>query len=473
MTAPQNPHTPTPEFRESLKRELKRAYRAETQFGRERPARTGKIVALIGIAAGAVFALTTGLMLGMSTGPASAAVLAANQREVAATSVATSRQFASSRLAIARATYDSVRRDYEAGRATRAALENAKSEVDTMEANAAQIEVDARSAGAPKPRSCLSLLRAAPVKNALTALVCGAVASAQTGAAPRQQGVPVVSVTAPLARTTATFGAILGVRELSDGRVLVNDAGRHELELFDPSLAAPSVVLDSAPGSATSYGPQAGQIVAYLGDSTIVSRGFGESKLMIDGSGRVARAIALPEYNDGVTPFSVPFVSPQASDPKGRLYTRGGTMVRGENGVGVTADTVLILRADLETRKVDAVGALHIAVGKNRSDPPENGNRVVTTIIQPVPTEDSWAVLSDGTLAFIRGRDYHVDWVLSDGTTKSTDKLPFDWRRLTDEEKQKLADSAKVVWDSLMTIRNRRVNTPRVDAGGDGAGAGR
>jgi hypothetical protein len=473
MTQPQDPHTPTPEFRESLKRELKRAHRAERQFGAPRHAHTGKIVAVIGIAAGAVLTLTTGLVLGMNTGPAAAEVLAANQREVAATGLATSRQFASSRLEIARAIYDSVRRAYAAGQATKAALDHAKSEVDTMEANATQVEVDARSAPAPKPPSCLSVLRQAPVKNALAALVCSTIASAQQPG-PRQPGIPIVSVTAPVARTTATFGAILGVRELSDGRVLVNDAGRHQLEIFDPSLATPTVALDSTPGGSNSYGTRPGQIVHYVGDSTIMMRGFGEPVVLLDPAGRVSRAIALPEYEDGATPFPVPFVAPQAADPQGRLYTRGGTMVRGENGVGVSADSVLILRANLDTRKVDAVGTLHTAVLKNRSDPPENGNRVVTTIVQPVPTEDSWAVLSDGTLAFVRGRDYHVDWVLPDGATKSTDKLPFDWRRLTEDEKQKLADSAKVVWDSLMTIRNRRVNTPaRGEVGGDGATPGR
>lgn len=472
MNQPHDPHTPTPEFRESLKRELKRAYRAELQFGASRPARPGRIVAVIGIAAGGVFALTTGLMLGMSTGPAAADALAANQREVAATSLATTRQFASSRLALARAVYDSVRRAYAVGRATKADLDKAKSEADTMEANAAQVEVDARSAAAPKPRSCRSVLQEAPVKNALAALVCGAVASAQTPA-PREQGIPIVGVSAPVARTTSTFGAILGVRELSDGRVIVNDAGRHQLKIFDPSLATATIVFDSMPGASNSYGPRPGQIIRYLGDSTIVTRGFGEPKLILDPAGRVARAFALPEYNDGVVPFPMPFAGPEAADPTGRVYARGGTMVRGVNGVGVTADSVLILRADLETRKVDVAGVLHTAVGKNRSDPPEDGKRVVTTIIQPVPTEDSWAVLSDGTLAFVRGRDYHVDWVLPDGSTKSTDKLPFDWRRLTDEEKQKLADSARVVWDSLMAIRNRRVNTPaRSEGAGDAASPG-
>ncbi|HEV8446206.1 MAG TPA: hypothetical protein VGQ44_05280 [Gemmatimonadaceae bacterium] len=479
MNQPDDPHTPTPEFRESLKRELKRAYRAELQFG-VRPSRSapiGKVVAVIGIAAGAVFALTTGLVLGMNTGPAAAEALATNQREVAATSLATTRAFTSSRLALARVVYDSIRRAYAAGQATKADLDKAKSEVDTMEANAAQVEVDARSAPAPKPRTCRSILKEAPVKNALAALVCGAVASAQTPAS-RQQGIPVLSLTAPVARTTSTFGAILGVRELSDGRVLVNDAGRRQLKIFDASLANATIAFDSTPGASNSYGTRADQIVPYLGDSTIFNQGYGEPKLMLDGTGRAVHAIALPDYSDGATPFPVPFAAPQASDPKGRLYARGGTMVRGVNGVGVTADSVLILRADLEARTVDVAGALHIAVGKNRGDPPENGNRVVTTIIQPVPTEDSWAVLSDGTLAFVRGRDYHVDWVLPDGGMKSTDKLPFDWKRLTDDEKQKLADSAKVVWDSLMAIRNRRVNTPvnpgRPDGGGgDGANQGR
>jgi hypothetical protein len=391
----------------------------------------------------------------MNTGRASAEVLAANQREVAATGLATSRQFASSRLEIARAIYDSVRRAYAAGHATKAAVDHAKLEVDNMEANATQVEVDARTAPAPKPPSCLSVLREAPVKNALAALVCSTIASAQQPV-PKQPGIPIVSVTAPVARTTATFGAILGVRELSDGRVLVNDAGRRQLEIFDASLATPTVVFDSTAGASNSYGARPGQIVRYLADSTIISRGFGEPKLMLDPLGRVARAIALPDYNDGVTPFPTPFVAPQAADPQGRLYTRGATSVRGENGVGVSADSVLILRADLDTRRVDAVGTLHTSVLKNRSD------------------EDSWAVLSDGTLAFARGRDYHVDWVLPNGTTKSTDKLPFDWRRLTDDEKQKLADSAKVVWDSLMTIRNRRVNTPaRGEPGADGTTPGR
>src|SRR5581483_6363859 len=115
------------------------------------------------------------------------------------------------------------------------------------------------------------------------------------------------------------------------GRVLVNDAGRRQLRLFDASLAKSSVVLDSTDGASNSYGSRAGQIVPYLGDSTLVLRGFGEPILLLDGTGHIARALALPDEDDGVTPFPVPFPPPQAADGKGRVYARGSTRVHGEN----------------------------------------------------------------------------------------------------------------------------------------------
>jgi hypothetical protein len=189
---------------------------------------------------------------------------------------------------------------------------------------------------------------------------------------------------------------------------------------------------------------------------------------VIDRNGQVSRALALPTFDDGITPFARQFPGPRATDDKGRLLAEGGTAVRN----GMTADSTLVLRADLDTRQVEVVGARRAATSRNRSDPPENGNRVVTTIRQPVPTEDSWAVLSDGTVAFVRGQDYHVDWLLPDGSKSSTAKLPYDWKRLTDEDKQKLADSAKVVWDSMMVIRNRRANTPAPTRGDGSAGDG-
>jgi hypothetical protein len=470
-------HTPTPEFRASLKRELRRAYRAEQQFDvpRTRGKRLGMV---IGLAAGGVFTLTVGLVLGAATGYASAENLNARRREATVTAVTSRRQFATMRLDLARANYDAVRRDFEAGRATADAVRSAKAEVDTMEAKVSRVETDLEArveAGAPAspaPSSGLSLLKG-PMRNAITALTCGAAATAAQ-AAPAQQGVPIVTVTPAVARTTTTLGAVLGVRELPDGKLLVNDAGRRQIKVFDPTLANATVALDSAAGTSNSYGPRRAEIFPFHGDSTALAEIF-QDVLVLDRTGHVARVVASPQFGDGITPFPVGFPTPKAMDHRGRLLSQGGVSVRN----GAMADSSLIYRADLDTRQVDVVGAVHLGSRgeRNRNEPPEDGKRVVTTIRQPVPTEDAWAVLSDGTIAFVRGQDYHVDWINPDGTKSATTKLPFDWKRLSDEDKQKLADSAKVAWDSMMVIRNARNAGPaqpaRGEGGGDSPGRGR
>lgn len=63
------------------------------------------------------------------------------------------------------------------------------------------------------------------------------------------------------------------------------------------------------------------------------------------------------------------------------------------------------------------------------------------------------APLSDGTVAIVRGQDYHVDFIMPDGSRFSGPKLPFDWKRLSDADKQALIDSIRVE-------REKRENDP-------------
>jgi hypothetical protein len=298
-----------------------------------------------------------------------------------------------------------------------------------------------------------------------------------TRAAAAQQAIPIVGTTAPSAKSTSKLGGILGVRELSDGRVLVNDAGRRQIVIFDAALTSSTVAQDSTPGTSNSYGSRAAEIVRYLGDSTLFTENASREVAILDRNGRVVRALSLPPYQengfvaDGLAPFPMPFPSPRAMDDRGRLLGLSGTNVRR----GKLADSTIVVRADLASRQSDAVGAIYHAQGVyNRQDPPQDGKRVVTSVMQPVETTDAWAVLSDGTIAFVRGRDYHVDWILPDGTKGATAKLPFDWKRLSDAEKQHLVDSARVVADSLMRIRNARANTTVSDPSpNDPSGRGR
>jgi hypothetical protein len=59
-------------------------------------------------------------------------------------------------------------------------------------------------------------------------------------------------------------------------------------------------------------------------------------------------------------------------------------------------------------------------------------------------------VLSDGSLALVRGHDYHVDWVRSDGGTSSSAKMPFDWKRLADGDKERIIDSTRAKLDTAI-----------------------
>src|SRR5262249_45967343 len=58
-------------------------------------------------------------------------------------------------------------------------------------------------------------------------------------------------------------------------------------------------------------------------------------------------------------------------------------------------------------------------------------------------------VLSDGSIAIVRGQEYRVDWVSPDGVLTPSAKLPFDWQRLSDEDKVAVIDSAKAAFDKM------------------------
>jgi hypothetical protein len=90
--------------------------------------------------------------------------------------------------------------------------------------------------------------------------------------------------------------------------------------------------------------------------------------------------------------------------------------------------------------------------------------------MNPLPTVDEWAVLSDGSVAFVRGRDYHVDFVSADGSKTSAPKIPFEWQRLSDEDKVAFIDSVKAARARLASSAPTPAGAPTggPPPGGDG-----
>jgi len=57
---------------------------------------------------------------------------------------------------------------------------------------------------------------------------------------------------------------------------------------------------------------------------------------------------------------------------------------------------------------------------------------------------DDWTVLSSGVIAFLRGRDYHVDVIDSTGERTVSPPISFAWRRISDDVKRQIVDSVRV-----------------------------
>ncbi|MEO7502148.1 MAG: hypothetical protein ABIW94_05890, partial [Gemmatimonadaceae bacterium] len=112
-------------------------------------------------------------------------------------------------------------------------------------------------------------------------------------------------------------------------------------------------------------------------------------------------------------------------------------------------DSAAIVRMDLASRKMDTLGFIKTPKVKLDVTRDDNGRVTAVSQINPLPVVDDWAVLSDGSVAFVRGRDYHVDFVRTDGTRVSAVKIPFEWQRLTDEDKSAFLDSLKAARERL------------------------
>jgi hypothetical protein len=246
---------------------------------------------------------------------------------------------------------------------------------------------------------------------------------------------------------------VSSIRHLPNGRVLVNDVVGRRVVMFDSALTSVTVVADTTSATANAYGVRPGGLIAYRGDSTLFVDPASLSMLLIDPNGKIARVMSAPRAQDVGFLVGGPFGNP-GFDPAGKLVyrappnfsrlaprpTAGGALPQ----FPTPPDSAAIVRFDLTTRKVDTATFFKTPQIKlNVTQSPEGGVSV-TTITNPLPQGDDWALLPDGTIALVRTRDFHVDWLAPTGSITSSPKIPFNWERLTDEGKVAFIDSARV-----------------------------
>jgi hypothetical protein len=280
-----------------------------------------------------------------------------------------------------------------------------------------------------------------------------------------QQRPPVRQIGAVAAASTEKFSTVGGIRALSNGSVLVNDVPGRRVLLFDPQLSTFKIVADSTSATANAYGARSGALVAYRGDSSLFIDPASVSMLVLDPAGEVARVMAIPRAEDAMALGGALLGAPVFDGGTRLIYRGGGGALRMMGGPGGTTtrivegnrgagprpampapeipDSAFIVAVDLSTRALDTLGYIRTPKTKFEVKHDENGGVSMQSLVNPLPVVDDWAVLADGTLAFVRGRDYHVDFVARDGSKTSATKIPFNWQRLSDEDKVAFLDSLK------------------------------
>jgi hypothetical protein len=299
------------------------------------------------------------------------------------------------------------------------------------------------------------------------------------------QSTPAIRPIGPIVHVSSEpLSSVASALRLADGRLFVNDIVARRVVLFDSSLAEAHVVTDSASVTATAYGFGAGALIPFHGDTSLFLDPQSSSMPVLSPAGRIARVMATPRPNNRLVSIGSLYFTP-GFDAAGRLlYYLPLAMSVSSKPLAPNAtttaiiDSALIVRFDFATHVYDTVTAIRTPKARQTIATNEDGRitRMQSMTADPLPVVDDWVVRQDGSLAIVRGRDFHVDWMDANGKWTSAPKMPFDWQHLDDTQKQVLIDSAaaanKARLDSAIAGRGSGVIGGTVGAVGRGGGAG-
>lgn len=309
-------------------------------------------------------------------------------------------------------------------------------------------------------------------------LVLGLLATAEAASA--QDRGKIRQLGSVVAKSTEPITANSTIRPSASG-VLVNDAGKRRVIFFDTGLSKFTTVADTTPETGNAYPNRfPGSVIAFKGDSSLFFDAQSLSMLVIDPAGRITRVMSLPSSQDAMAMG----LQGAGYDGRGHIIYRGAPFPTGGMRFGPGGpthapefpDSVPLLRIDMATRVRDTLAWVRVQKIKMEITPTPNGGMSMSSQINPLPTVDEFAILPDGSVALIRGKDYHVDFVNADGSRVSAAKVPFDWQRLTDEDKIALIDSVKAARERMIAANPPTTiggpGGPQISLGGSGGGGG-
>lgn len=239
-----------------------------------------------------------------------------------------------------------------------------------------------------------------------------------------------ITLDGPSASFPEDFGAVLNVRELPDGRVLVADPLGKALFVVDMDAGTRQAIGSEGQGPEEFQQPDA--VWALPGDSTLLVD-LGNGRLVALGpdlSFGPTMPISMSEFQPGVPGQTLVIAIPQGVDGEGRIFSR----LMGGMG-GQLPDSADVIRIDRATKGHEAVASFKLG---DRTQTTSGGanNRNVQISNVPLSPEDSWGVGTDGSVVIARSSDYHVEWHRADGTVVRGAPVPFEAVPIRTAEKE-------------------------------------
>lgn len=259
------------------------------------------------------------------------------------------------------------------------------------------------------------------------------------------QSVERVSLSSPTAEFPEPFSSISGLRELSDGRVLVSDRLEKAVRILDFGTGDMQEIGRVGGGPGEYQMP--GALLALAADSTMLVD-FGNMRLTrIAPDGQLLQSTSMQQTDR--------FINPTGSDVLGRLYFDDLGSFRA--GPGELPEEAAVLRWDLAADRFDTVSYMPRPEVRMRSSGGGGGARFSMGRMSPLQARDAWSVAPDGWLALARAEPYHVEWIQPSGEQVTGPNVTYEPVEVTDEDKE--------------AFGNRTMTGVMVTAGGEGSGS--
>lgn len=269
------------------------------------------------------------------------------------------------------------------------------------------------------------------------------------------QALPTRTLSKPVAEFEEPFTVVGSVRELSDGRVVVNDPRDRLVQ-----------VLDFESGEATRLGRE-GQgpgeysfpagVYAAPGDSTLLYDPLNQRFLVIAPNGK-SREHSLRREGPGSGGGPRSMAPPKGTDAQGRVYSEGMAFQMGPNGPQVS-DSVPIVRLDLKSGKSDTLAFIKVPNSNTQVSGGQGNMRVQVGMPNPLAPRTEWAVAPDGRVAIVTPDPYRVQWIAPNGTRTAGPAINVPREKVTEADK-KAIEEARKGQTAMMITRSQGPNGP-------------